>query len=72
MTFSTIRQSWYSRLISVCLIAAFVATMVITPRAAYAQGVMGLPVPGTMVDLSSSYVPLMITGLNVMMGLFLF
>jgi hypothetical protein len=46
--------------------ATFLTTMVITPRASYAQeGVLGLPQPGTMVNLSSSYVPLMLTGLRV-------
>ncbi|MBF0504679.1 MAG: hypothetical protein HQL14_06200 [Candidatus Omnitrophica bacterium] len=66
MFFSSIRQSLYSRLISLCLMVAFVTTMVMTPKASYAQeGVMGLPQPGIMVDLSSSYVPLMITGLSV-------
>ena len=63
MTFSTIRQSWYSRSISVCLIVTFVVTMVITPRAQ--AGVMGLPQPGTMVELSPAYVPLMVTGLTI-------
>ena len=72
MIFSSIRCPWYSlprqkagRLISLCLIATFVTTMVIAPRASYAGGVMGLPQPGTMVDLSPAYVPLMITGLTV-------
>ena len=65
MTFSTVRQSWYSRLISLCLIVTFMTTMVITPRALSQAGVMGLPQPGTMVDLSPAYVPLMITGLTV-------
>jgi hypothetical protein len=41
----------------------FVTTMVITPKAQ--AGVLGLPQPGTMVDLSPAYVPLMITGLIV-------
>ena len=60
------RQSWYSRLISLCLIVTFVTTMVIAPRASYAQGgVMGLPQPGTMVDLSPTYVPVLIKGLKV-------
>ena len=72
MTFSSIRRSWYSRLISLCLMVTFMTTMVITPRAQAAAydaagqaGVMGLPQPGTMVNLSSAYVPLMITGLSV-------
>ena len=65
MTFSSIRTSWYSHLISLCLMVTFVTTMVITPRA-YAQGgVMGLPEPGTMVNLSPAYVPLMVTGLTI-------
>ena len=41
-------------------------TMVISPRAAYAQNnILELPQPGTMVDLSSAYVPLMVTGLSL-------
>lgn len=51
--------------ISIVVILAFVATMVITPSGGYAQSVMGLPKPGSMVDLSPSYVPVMITGLAV-------
>jgi len=66
MTVSSLRQTWYSRLISLCLIITFVITMVITPRTSYAQGgVLGLPQPGTMVNLSSAYVPLMLTGLRL-------
>src|ERR1700683_1052599 len=66
MTFSTIRKSWHSRIISFCLIVTFVTTMLITPRTSYAQvGVLGLPQPGTMVNLSTAYVPLMITGLSI-------
>jgi len=64
MTFKFIRHFYYSRLISVCLIITFIATMVITPKASYA-GVIGLPAPGTMVNLSPAYVPLMITGLTI-------
>ncbi len=57
---------FFSRIISLCVIVTFVTSMVITPKAAYAQsGVMGLPAPGTMVDLSPSYVPLMVTGLTI-------
>ncbi|MDE2008984.1 MAG: hypothetical protein KGJ09_02775 [Candidatus Omnitrophica bacterium] len=65
MTFSSIRRSWYSRYISLCLMAAFIGTMVITPKAYAQEGVLGLPQPGAMVDLSPAYVPLMITGLTV-------
>jgi len=66
MTFSSIRQSRFSKSICFSLIITFVVTMVITPRASYAQGgVLGLPQPGTMVNLSTAYVPLMITGLSI-------
>jgi len=54
-----------SRLINFFLIIAFVTSMVITPRVSYAQTVPGLPEPGTMMNLSSSYVPLMLTGLTI-------
>jgi len=50
MSFSSIRRSFFTRLISFCLIVTFITTMVITPKAQ--AGVMGLPQPGTMVDLS--------------------
>ena len=50
--------------ISIVILVAFISTSVKSP--AYAQvGVMGLPQPGTMVNLSLPYVPLMITGLRV-------
>ncbi len=65
MTFSSIRSSWYSRLISFCLIITFCDDHGYHTQSSYASGVMGLPQPGTMVDLSPSYVPLMITGLTV-------
>ncbi len=65
MIFSSVRRSWHSRLISLCLIVTFIVTMVITPRVSYAGGVPGLPEPGSMVNLSSAYVPLMLTGLTV-------
>jgi hypothetical protein len=51
--------------ISIVVILTFVTSMVISPRPSNAQGVMGLPSPGAMVDLSPSYVPVMITGLTV-------
>jgi len=63
MSFTSIRRSWYSRSISFCLIVTFVMTMIIAPRAQ--ASIMGLPQPGAMVDLSPSYVPLMITGLSL-------
>src|ERR1022692_3492428 len=66
MTFSSIRQSWYSRLISVCILVTFVVSMVNIPCSFASQGiVLGLPAPGTMVNLSPSYVPLMVTGLTI-------
>ena len=65
MTFSSIRHSVYSRLICSCLIVTFMITMLITPKASYAEGVVGLPEPGTMVNLSPAYVPLTITGLRI-------
>ncbi|MBF0511327.1 MAG: hypothetical protein HQL13_03265, partial [Candidatus Omnitrophica bacterium] len=66
MSFSSIRQTWYSRLMSWCLVVTFVVSLVIAPQASFAQeGVLGLPKPGTMVNLSPAYVPLMMTGLSL-------
>ncbi len=64
MTYS-IRQSVSSRFISLFLTLTFVTTMVIAPKADADTGVLGLPQPGTMMNLSPSYVPLMLTGLTV-------
>ena len=65
MTFPSIRQTWYFRLIGFCLVLTFVTSLVITPKAYAQAGIVGLPQPGTRVDLSPAYVPLMLTGLRV-------
>jgi hypothetical protein len=50
-----------------CQIIAYVLTLslVFGPTAAYAQNILGLPVPGTMVGLSPVFNPAIITGLKV-------
>jgi hypothetical protein len=63
MPFSFIRRSLFSYLMRAFLTVTFVASMTIAPNLQAA--VPGLPKPGSMVDLSSAYVPLMITGLTV-------
>ncbi len=70
------------KLISLCLLASFSVSIVVTPQPAYAQsvipasarggsvfggktGIQSLPEPGTMVNLSPAFKPLMIKGLKV-------
>ncbi|MDE2028921.1 MAG: hypothetical protein KGJ11_10325, partial [Candidatus Omnitrophica bacterium] len=65
MIFSSIRQTWNSRFISSCLIAALIVSFGVMPQARAQGGVLGLPQPGTMVNLSPAYVPLMLTGLTI-------
>jgi len=65
MTFSSFRKSMFSRAINLSVLVIFVSTMTATPRGYAQEGIIGLPQPGTMVNLSSAYVPLMITGLTV-------
>ena len=53
------------RILSFWVLVSFVATG-ITPRGyAATGGVLGLPVPGTMVDLSPAYAPVMMKGLRL-------
>ncbi len=51
------------RIISLCLIISFISTSVIAPQRSYAS--TPLPEPGTMVNLSSTYTPVLIKGLKV-------
>ncbi len=64
MIYSFLRHNGYLPLVNACLIAVLMISMLAIPRASYA-GVAGLPQPGSMVQLSSSYVPVMMTGLTV-------
>ncbi|MDD3375317.1 MAG: FHA domain-containing protein [Candidatus Omnitrophica bacterium] len=50
--------------ISLIVLACFFATVVI-PSQALAQGVLGLPVPGTMVSLSPVFTPTILRGIRV-------
>ena len=51
------------KFLSLCVCLAFLLTSVIPP--AYAQTVMHLPVPGTMVDVSAVHVPVLLRGMTV-------
>jgi hypothetical protein len=49
------------------LVSILISSLVFSPSINYAQqvSVLGLPKPGTMVSLSSSYVPVMVKGLHI-------
>ncbi len=54
------------RLLSFVVLISFLATSIITPSRSFAaDAVLGLPQPGTMVNLSPAYAPLLIKGLKV-------
>jgi len=53
------------RLVSVCVLVCFLFTFIIPPQKTYADPVLGLPQPGTMVNLTPAYVPVIIKGLRV-------
>jgi len=49
-----------------CIVAiAFSASMIMPPQAAYAQTMLSLPLPGTMIPLSPAFSPVVIKGLKV-------
>lgn len=53
------------RFISTWIIICFIAASVINPGRGYGQEQLTLPAPGTMVNLSPAYVPVLIKGLKV-------
>src|ERR1700679_1541653 len=53
------------RLICICVIISFISTLIVAPQQSYSQESLNLPVPGTMVNLSPAYVPVLIKGLKV-------
>ena len=55
----------FKRILSSILIVCFSASLITAPSPVRAQGVLGLPAPGTMVNLSVPYEPAMIKGLTV-------
>ena len=54
----------FKRLISAFILSVFFSTSVINPSLSYAQ-VLGLPEPGTMVNLSQPYAPALLRGLVI-------
>ena len=53
------------RIIYVWIIVSFIVSSIIVPQRSYAQEQLNLPAPGSMVNLSSAYVPVLIKGLKV-------
>ena len=51
------------KLVSIFILAAFIGSSIKT--VSYAESVVALPVPGTMVSLSPAYEPVLIKGLTV-------
>ncbi|MBI3601914.1 MAG: hypothetical protein HY209_03370 [Candidatus Omnitrophica bacterium] len=55
----------FKKILSCFVIVCFSFSLVIVPSKASANGVLGLPEPGTMVNLSQAYEPVIIKGLTV-------
>ncbi|MBF0489072.1 MAG: hypothetical protein HQL15_00455 [Candidatus Omnitrophica bacterium] len=53
------------RFISAWIIISFTASLIVVPQKSHAQEQLNLPKPGTMVNLSSTYVPVLVKGLKV-------
>ncbi len=53
------------RLLCIWISISFTATLITPPARAYAQSVLNLPEPGTMVSLSAAYTPVLIKGLKI-------
>ena len=53
------------RLLCIWIVISFLTSFIIPPPGGYAQTVLNLPTPGTMVSLSSTYTPVLIKGLKI-------
>src|SRR5476649_2955257 len=53
------------RVVSVGIIVSFILSLIMPPQRSYAQDQLNLPLPGVMVNLSPSYIPVLIKGLKV-------
>jgi len=53
------------RLLCLCITTTFVSTLIVPPQSIYAQTILDLPQPGTMVSVSPSFEPALIRGLTV-------
>ena len=56
---------FFRRIISLCVLTSFLLTLVVPAPRAYAESPLGLPQPGTMVNLSPAYMPVIIKGMKV-------
>ncbi len=57
-------MKFFNKTISILILICFFATVVV-PSQAYAQGVIGLPHPGAMVNLSPAFTPAILRGMRV-------
>ena len=55
----------FYRLTSVFVLTSFLFSMVMPAQIVHAESLLALPVPGTMVNLSAAYAPVLIKGLKV-------
>ncbi len=53
------------RFVSLCVLTSFIISSVISPKAFAATPLLGLPEPGTLVNLSPAFNPVMVKGLTV-------
>ena len=62
---NTKHKNLFRKGVSALILLCFLSGQVLSPSAVYAQSVLALPIPGAMVRVSPSYVPIAIKGLKV-------
>jgi 6-phosphofructokinase len=55
----------FNRLLSACIIVCFLSTSIVPTIQAHADETLGLPAPGSMINLSPAYEPMLIKGLKI-------
>jgi len=55
----------FRKIISLVVVAFFSFSTIMFPSTGYAQGILNLPTPGTMVTMSPSYTPAIVTGITL-------
>ncbi|MBF0384809.1 MAG: DUF89 family protein [Candidatus Omnitrophica bacterium] len=59
------RSSFLSKTISMFVLTAFLFNSIIVPGSSYAQQILSLPLPGTMIPLSPGFTPTLVKGIKL-------
>src|SRR3989338_1687995 len=64
-TFSRRKLSFAHKILSSFIAVTFITSLVTPPRFTYAQTILNLPAPGTMLSTTTGYTPLLMEGLTL-------